>query len=130
MRWYSRVSHVFIIPEDRREELSVVSAIRRGVELLEQSLEVPGALAPGTQPRILTERALELFRRSSFVGTQGVAFSAIRGAAAVGGRARGGRPRGGGARGGRARGEGDPGEGVRGGRARGPRGHRGRGRGE
>ncbi|XP_057419772.1 protein MAINTENANCE OF MERISTEMS-like [Lotus japonicus] len=135
MRWYSRVSHVFIIPEDRREELSAVSAIRRGVELLEQSLEVPGALAPGTQPRILTERALDLFRRSSFVGTQGVAFSAIRGAAAAGGRARGGiarggRPRGGGARGGRARGEGDPGEGVRGGRARGPRGRRGRGRGE
>ncbi|XP_057415193.1 protein MAIN-LIKE 1-like [Lotus japonicus] len=135
MRWYSRVSHVFIIPEDRREELSAVSAIRRGVELLEQSLEVPGAYAPGTQPRILTERALDLFRRSSFVGTQGVAFSAIRGAAAAGGRARGGRarggrPRGGGARGGRARGEGDPGEGVRGGRARGPRGRRGRGRGE
>ncbi|XP_057438465.1 protein MAINTENANCE OF MERISTEMS-like [Lotus japonicus] len=89
MRWYSRVSHVFIIPEDRREELSAVSAIRRGVELLEQSLEVPGALAPGTQPRILTERALDLFRRSSFIGTQGVAFSAIRGAAAAGGRARG-----------------------------------------
>ncbi|XP_057452042.1 protein MAIN-LIKE 1-like [Lotus japonicus] len=130
MRWYSRVSHVFIIPEDRREELSAVSAIRRGVELLEQSLEVPGALAPGTQPRVLTERALDLFRRSSFVGTQGVAFSAIRGAAAAGGRARGGRarggrPRGGGARGGRARGEGDPGEGARGGRGR-----RGRGRGE
>ncbi|XP_057425879.1 uncharacterized protein LOC130719266 [Lotus japonicus] len=45
MRWYSRVSHVFIILEDRREELSAVSAIRRGVELLEQSLEVLGALA-------------------------------------------------------------------------------------
>ncbi|XP_057439794.1 uncharacterized protein LOC130731502 [Lotus japonicus] len=41
MRWYSRVSHRFIIPDDRREELSAVSAMRRGVEMFEQSLEVP-----------------------------------------------------------------------------------------
>ncbi|XP_057431214.1 protein MAINTENANCE OF MERISTEMS-like [Lotus japonicus] len=124
MRWYIRVSHQFIIPDDRREELSVVSAMRRGVEMLEQSLEVSGAPAVGTQARLLTKRALELFRSNSFVGTQGVAFATVRGAAAAGGRARGGR-----AHGGRARGEGAPGKGARGGGARGPRGGR-RGRGE
>ncbi|XP_057458851.1 uncharacterized protein LOC130749504 [Lotus japonicus] len=125
MRWYSAVSHRFIIPDDRREEFSAVTVMRRAVDLLEQSLEVPDALAVGTHARSLTERALDLIRSNAFIGTQGVAFAAVRGARAVGGRGRGGRARGGSARGGRARGEG-----ARGGRARGPRGRRGAGRGQ
>ncbi|XP_057416904.1 protein MAIN-LIKE 1-like [Lotus japonicus] len=129
MRWYGGVSHRFIIPDDRREEFSAVTVVRRVVDLLEQSLEVPDALAVGTHARSLTERALDLIRSSAFIGTQGVAFAAVRGAGAAGGRGRGGRARGGRARGGRARGEGAPAEGARGGRARGPRGRRGGGRG-
>ncbi|XP_057454959.1 uncharacterized protein LOC130746366 [Lotus japonicus] len=129
MRWYSAVSHRFIIPDDRREEFSAVTVMRRAVDLLEQSLEVPDAPAEGTHSRSLTERALDLIRSNAFIGTQGVAFAAVRGARAAGGRGRGDR-----ARGGRARGEGAPAEGARGGRgrggrARGPRGRRGAGRG-
>ncbi|XP_057418465.1 uncharacterized protein LOC130712663 [Lotus japonicus] len=105
MRWYSGVSHRFIIPDDRREEFSAVTVVRRAVDLLEQSLEVPDALAVGTHARSLTKRALDLIRSSAFIGTQGVAFAAVRGAGAAGGRGRGGRAAGGRARGGRARGE-------------------------
>ncbi|XP_057452356.1 uncharacterized protein LOC130744182 [Lotus japonicus] len=129
MRWYSAVSHRFIIPDDRREEFSAVTVMRRAVDLLEQSLEVPDAPAVGTHSRSLTERALDLIRSSAFIGTQEVAFAAVRGVVAAGGRGRGGRARGGRARGGRARGDGAPAEGARGGRARGPRGRRGGGRG-
>ncbi|XP_057426198.1 uncharacterized protein LOC130719597 [Lotus japonicus] len=134
MRWYSAVSHRFIIPDDRREEFSAVTVMRRAVDLLEQSLEVPDAPAVGTHSRSLTERALDLIRSNAFIGTQGVAFAAVRGARAAGGRGRGDRARGGRGRGGRARGEGAPAEGARGGRgrggrARGPRGRRGAGRG-
>ncbi|XP_057427630.1 protein MAINTENANCE OF MERISTEMS-like [Lotus japonicus] len=134
MRWYSAVSHQFIIPDDRREEFSAVTVMRRAVDLLEQSLEVSDAPAEGTHSRSLTERALDLIRSNAFIGTQGVAFAAVRGARAAGGRGRGDRARGGRGRGGRARGEGAPAEGARGGRgrggrARGPRGRRGAGRG-
>ncbi|XP_057429839.1 protein MAIN-LIKE 2-like [Lotus japonicus] len=115
MRWYGGVSHRFIIPDERREEFSAVTVVRRAVDLLEQSLEVPDTLAEGTHARSLTERALDLIRSSAFIGTQGVAFAAVRGL--VGGRGRGGRVRGRG-RAARGRGEGAPGEGARGARGR------------
>ncbi|XP_057444600.1 protein MAINTENANCE OF MERISTEMS-like [Lotus japonicus] len=86
MRWYSAVSHRFIIPDDRREEFSAVTVMRRAVDLLEQSLEVPDAPAVGTHSRSLTERALDLIRSNAFIGTQGVAFATVRGARAAGGR--------------------------------------------
>ncbi|XP_057426297.1 protein MAINTENANCE OF MERISTEMS-like [Lotus japonicus] len=67
MRWYSAVSHRFIIPDDRREEFSAVTVMRRAVDLLELSLEVPDAPAVGTHSRSLTERALDLIRSSAFI---------------------------------------------------------------
>jgi len=95
--------------------------MRRGVEMLEQMLEVPDGPAVGSRARVLGERALDLFRSSAFVRTQGVVFAAVRGAGAGGGRARG--------RGARGRGEGARGGGARGGRGRGGAGARGRARG-
>src|ERR1044072_376733 len=98
------------------------ASMRRGVEMLEQMLEVPDGPAVGSRARVLGERALDLFRSSAFVRTQGVVFAAVRGAGAGSG---GGRARGRG-RGARGRGEGARGGGARGGRGRG--GVRGRGR--
>ncbi|XP_057445343.1 serine/threonine-protein phosphatase 7 long form homolog [Lotus japonicus] len=76
MDWYARVSHCFIIPDERRIDLSAVAALRRALEVLELSFEVDDALLPCTQARALTERALRILQ--DLAGTQGIAYAAGR----------------------------------------------------